>query len=358
MKPNILHIINSSGLGGAETIIRDLIRVNKDQVFCLKKDKVERFSEVSNKIYFGTKSKFYKFNPLVLLRLVKIIKQKNIQILHVHLANSLFYAILAKFIYTKLKIIYHEHGEIFYNKYLNIFLRITQKKVDIFIAVSEATKKALMEKANIPQKKIVVLYNFVDLDRFNRKNIKINVEKEKAKLGIKKDEFVIGFVGRLAKVKGCEYLIKALPYLDFKYKVIIAGDGSEREYLESLAENLNVKDRVIFLGYVSKPELIYPLFNVLVVPSLSESFGLSVIEAQAMGIPVIASDINGLREIISSKNLFIKGKIRNISKLIKEEKRRTSKYIKSKEIISISKYSLDNYLVKLNNLYKELLKDD
>lgn len=359
MKKNILHLINSSALGGAETIVKELISKSKFPVFCLRKEKVERFREESKNVFFGTKSSHYKFNPFIFSRLLREIKKRDVEILHVHLANSLFYSYLVKRFIPDIKIIYHEHGEIFSNKKLIYFLKIFKDSVDNFIAVSEATKKALIEKAKIPENKIKVLYNFVDTKRFNRKNIKININKEKQKLGIKNNEFVIGFIGRLAKVKGCEYLIKALPYLDFPYKVVIAGDGPESKYLEKLSKQLKVNDKVIFIGYTNKPEDVYILLDVLIMPSLSEASPMAFYESQSLGIPVIGSNVPAINEfIIPNRNgfLFSKQDYKDLSKKILYLQKNINllKRMKSFCIKNIRKYSLKNYIKNLNTIYSKI----
>lgn len=359
MKNNVLHIINSSGNGGAESVVSEIIKLSKISVFCLRKDNVERFKLNSGKVYFGTSTSYYKLNPIILYKLIKIVKSNQINIVHIHLANSLVYGLIIKLFNNDVKIIYHEHGEIFYNKKLQMFLKIYSKYIDLIIAVSNSTKKALNEKASIPQDKIQVLYNFVDADRFNRKNIKININKEKEKLGINKEDYVIGFVGRLAKVKGCEYLIKALPNLDFKFKVIIAGDGPERRYLEELSKSLKVNDKVLFLGYRDDPENVYALMDVLIMPSLSEASPMAFYESQAMGLPIIGSNVSAINEfIIPNKNglLFELKNHLDLSKKIKylfTNKKLIKKMIHfSKE--SIKKHSLTNFLKSLNNIYKIL----
>lgn len=355
MKNKVLLVTDYLGKGGTENIIKSLLeRSNKNFCFYLYVlRKINKELVIKNKHITKNNSRF-KFETFSLIKLTNLIRRNNFKIIHFHGDKSILYSFILKNILKNNKLIVHEHGTILKDNILyELVIRIFGNKIDLFIAVSEATKKALIEKAKIPEDKIVVLYNFVDLERFNRKNVKIDIKKEKEKLGIKKDEFIIGFVGRLAKVKGCEYLIKALPYLDFKYKVLIAGEGQERKNLEKLAKKLKVIDKIIFLGYVNKPELVYPLMNVLVVPSLSESFGLSVIEAQAMGVPVVASDVLGLKEIIGKSGILFKTKnYKDLSKnlTILKNKKIRDKMI-NKGLSNSSKYSFKDYIKKLESIY-------
>lgn len=356
----ILHIIDSLRFGGAQIIVKGIFESQKKNknIFLFLCGQQEININHPN-IYVSKSNK--KYFLLALKELKEIIKKEKIEVLHCHLFKSqLFGWLLKKYYFKNIKLIQHEHGRIFENNFHYItFINFSQKKTDLFIAVSETTKKELIKKAKIPEKKLKVLYNFVDLDKFNEKNVKIDIDKEKKDLGIKRGEFVIGFVGRLSKEKGCEYLIKALPCLNFKYKVIIAGEGSEKQKLIRLAKKLKVKDKIIPLGYVRNISKIYPLFDVLVVPSIRESFGINVIEAGASRIPTICSNIGGLNELITneSNGLLFKAKNSNdlakkINKLFQNKKNLPlmKKYSKK----NIEKYSLKNYLINLKEIYKNI----
>ncbi|PIO04110.1 hypothetical protein COT48_02095, partial [Candidatus Woesearchaeota archaeon CG08_land_8_20_14_0_20_47_9] len=245
----ILHIIDHLGCGGAQVIVRAICENDPNTYsYALRKDKNNLTVQSAKAFQRDTRS---RLDIKSLFELRKIIRDNKIDALHCHLAKSFLMGWLLKALYFKdIKLIFHEHGRIFTNQRLyNKMLNFMQHKVDLFIAVSEATKRKLVNNAGVAEDKIKVLYNFVDLDKFKIPK-GFNRQKERAKLGIKKGEFVIGFVGRLAKQKGCEYLIRALPYLKFKFKAVIAGDGLDRKKLEELTQKLQIKENIIFLGYV------------------------------------------------------------------------------------------------------------
>jgi glycosyltransferase involved in cell wall biosynthesis len=354
----VLHLAGGAGLGGAQSVIRGIISKSQSAVFCLKKGKIERFTKVSNNVFFGTNSRFFICNPFIFLKIIDLIKDRKAKILHTHSNGSILYAIFIKKICPSLKIVYHEHGKILFDKKITFFLKIIKNSIDLFIAPSKTIKNKLTEKANINPKKISLLYNFVDLTKFNTKNITY-AKRDKEKLGIRKNEFVIGFAGRLNKIKGCEYLIKALPYLNFPYKALIAGDGPLKRNLKKLTEKLNIKNKVLFLGYIENIANFYPLIDIYVMPSLSEASPVVFYEAQAFGIPIIGSDVVAINEfIIPNRNglLFEVKNSRDLAKKInliyKNEKLRSSMERFSKR--NILKYSLDNYIKKLNKVYLNL----
>jgi|LGVF01.1.fsa_nt_gb glycosyltransferase involved in cell wall biosynthesis len=360
----ILHIIDHIGIGGAQKVAEGIVenyrdKKNKSYCYALRK----KGEQQSNNENMFTRNTTFKYDLFSLFELKSLIVKNNIEILHCHLFKACFIGyLLKKFYFKKIKLIFHEHGRIFQNSRIyNFFLKHTQNKVDLFIAVSAATKKRLMENARIPEEKIRVLYNFVDLEKFNPEVLKKYDKKgQREKIGIRGDDFVIGFAGRLSKVKGSEYLIKSIHYIINipNFKVLIAGDGIERIKLEKIAEKLNIKEKIIFWGYVKDILKFYEIIDVLVVPSKFESFGISTIEAQACGIPVIASNVGALNEVIKNDEnglLFEFANEKELAEkieLIEKDKELRERLVKN-GVFSVKKYSLEKYLNKLNLIYSD-----
>lgn len=355
----ILHIIDHLGLGGAQTVIKGIFeRQRKNRnifLFVLRKREINIKIKHPNIKIFNSKEK-YSLKPIKELK--ELIEREKIDVLHCHLFRSQFIGWrLKRKYFSKMQLIFHEHGQIFQNgRIYPYFMRKSREDVDLFIAVSKATKNKLIERAKISLAKIKVLYNFVDLDKFNPKKIKISIQKEKENLGIKKGDFVIGFVGRLSEVKGCGYLIKSLPYLNFNYKVLIAGDGDLRESLENLAKKLNVFHKIIFLGYIKETKKIYQLLDVNVIPSLNESFSLSAIESQAMKVPTIASNIDGLNEVVIDKKtglLFEQKNERDLEKKIKllHSNKKLKEKLINEGLKNAKAHSLKDYIKNLKEVY-------
>ncbi|VVB94829.1 Trehalose synthase [uncultured archaeon] len=362
LKTKILNVIDHMELGGAQRIVIQLIeRWNCDdlelQSFSLRRSNYHISHDGALFISSNHKS---RYNLLSFLELKNYIEKNNIKILHLHLPKSVFFGVLVKILYFEnLRIIVHEHGDIFQNKHFyNLILKLFQNKINLFLAVSEATKMELIENTKADGKKIKILYNFIDLNKFNLEKFK-NFDRtvERKKFGLNTEDYVIGFAGRLDKLKGCDILIKSIPYINIpNSKVVIAGDGIEKKELERLTENLDIRDRIIFLGYVRDMLRFYRLIDCLVIPSRSESFGLSAIEGQTLGVPVIASDIKGLNEVVLDKKtglLFQKNNETDLAEKIElincDESLRIELTKNSQD--NAKKYSLDNYLLNLKNIY-------
>ena len=357
----ILHIIDHVGMGGAQTILKGILEKNRDNkdifYYALRNNKIK--VEIDHPNIHSYKG-YSKLNTQSLLELRKLIKKEKIDVIHCHLAKSMFFGYILKILFfKKIKLIFHEHGRIFENQKLyNYFNEKVQNNVDLFIAVSEATKIELIKNSKVDEHKIKVLYNFVDLNKINPniKNYDITIKAKE--VGIDKDYFVIGFAGRLNRIKGCDILIKSIPYIKIQnIKIMIAGDGIERKQLDKLSKDLNLKDKIIFLGYVNNIEEFYNIIDYLVIPSRSESFGLSAIEAQASGTPVIASSIKGLNEIVLDKKtglLFQPENEKDLAEkieLIHNDKNLRIELIKN-GLYEVRKYSLDNYLLNLKSIYE------
>ncbi|MCX8188106.1 MAG: glycosyltransferase family 4 protein [Nitrososphaeria archaeon] len=167
------------------------------------------------------------------------------------------------------------------------------------IVCSDSMKKDVIGRFNVPEEKLVIIPNGIDTTRLN---ITVNTSETRRKYNVFWKETMILFVGRLTPQKGCEYLIRAMPHILGKYnaKLVIVGDGPSRGFLESEVNRLGLSDRVIFTGFLPDDEMIKLLksTDVLVVPSIYEPFGIVALEGMAAGVPVIASDVDGLSEII------------------------------------------------------------
>jgi len=360
----ILHIIDHTGIGGAQTLLKEIFEHEKNNknIFCyvLRNNKIKLEMNCPN--LYLCKS-YRKFDIRSLFKLKKIIKDQDIDVLHCHLLKSIFWGYLLKLLFFRdIKLVFHEHGEIYRTpKWYNFSLKKTQNKTNLFIAVSKATKNKLVKNAGINPDKIKVLYNFVDLNKFNSKRTgNFSQIKARKKIGLNEDNFVIGFAGRLDKMKGCDILIKSIPYIKIKnLKILIAGSGTERKKLEKLSKKLNVKNKTIFLDYIENIINFYGTIDVLVIPSRFEPFGLVVIEAQATGVPVVASAVSGLNEIISdgvTGLLFEPENEKDLAEkieLVCNNKKLREKLIEN-GLENVRRYSLDNYLIELKKAYNKL----
>ncbi len=193
---------------------------------------------------------------------------------------------------------------------INYYMPLLERRVFThskrIIAISEQVKEEIVEVyGRSLEEKIVVIPNSVDLERFNPALKRESRDVSRRKLNLKDSDYVLGFASSNFKLKGLDYVIKALPKLPSNVVLIVAGGRNPKKY-ERLAEKVGVRDRVVFLGKVSQMELFYSALDCLVHPSFYDTFANVVAEALAMHIPVVASMNTGAKDlIVEGKNGFV-----------------------------------------------------
>lgn len=253
----------------------------------------------------------------------------------------------------------HVPGHIYKRKIIPQFL--TKYFTKAFICVSKSSErdffhvepKIYTDELFKNGRKHFTIYNCTNTD--------INIDK-------KENDFInIGIVSRLSYEKGIDKLINALPDIIKEYnniKLIIVGQGSERSNLESLASNLNISSYISFEGLQAKENLekYYNSFDIVVVPSRFEGFGLTAIEAMSYEVAVVASKADGLKEVIEDRingilvsNEDPKEYAKEILALINsKEKRNTIGKNARKRVIE--NFSFENFENKTISLYKSILE--
>jgi glycogen(starch) synthase len=179
-------------------------------------------------------------------------------------------------------------------------------KADMIITVSYAMKDELIQ-LGFPRNKIRVSYNGVDPNKYDPASVSAEqVRKIRQYYGLKDDEFMILFLGRLVGVKGVDKLIMAMPHILPKFpktRLVIVGVGDLQEYLVNLVKTMRLEDYVKFrFDFISEEERIlhYAACDVAAFPSLYEPFGIVALEAMSMECPVVvgAAGVSGMREIV------------------------------------------------------------
>src|SRR3989344_5399971 len=171
---------------------------------------------------------------------------------------------------------------------------------DIIVVISDFLKHVAIRNG-VKKEKIQLIPNGVDIKNFSREFNYAELSKLNDDLGIKPDEKVIISASRLTSKNGIDILIEAFSILvnhwqGGRYKLILAGDGPLKEKLSALAKELEVEDRISFLGTVTQEDLprYFAISNVFVRPSRSEGLGSAFLEAMAGGLPVIATPVGGI----------------------------------------------------------------
>jgi glycosyltransferase involved in cell wall biosynthesis len=166
------------------------------------------------------------------------------------------------------------------------------------LANSRAVALLLKEEERVPAEKIVEVPNFVEERAFHHVDAAARDAKRR-EWGIPQDAFVVGAVGRLVAVKNHAMLLRAAQPLGEHVHVALVGDGVERAALERLGSELGIGARVHFVGQVVSPENLHQFFDASVLCSRSEGSPNSVLEALAARVPVIATSVGGVTDIVA-----------------------------------------------------------
>lgn len=170
----------------------------------------------------------------------------------------------------------------------------------IIIVCSRSMMSDTLAHFKVPQDKMRVIPIGIDPAKFKNRHVDRNTVR--SRYGISPEEKLVLFVGRLTSQKGCEYLIRAIPYVAkfYNVKLLIAGDGYLKGELESIASGAGAKSRTIFSGYIGDEDLtdLFLSADVMAIPSVYEPFGVVALEAMAAHLPVVASNVDGLAEVI------------------------------------------------------------
>lgn len=168
------------------------------------------------------------------------------------------------------------------------------------IVASYSMKREVEEHFHLPSEKIDVIPNAIDASKYE-----VNIDRGavKRKFGIDPGERVVLFIGRLVPQKGAEYLIMATPKIIEQHpeaRIVIVGNGWVKGHLLNLALSTGYSHKITFLGFISDRDLIELTLSsdVLVIPSIYEPFGIVALEGMAAGVPIVASNVGGLSEVI------------------------------------------------------------
>lgn len=225
------------------------------------------------------------------------------------------------------------------------------------IAVSRAAKAFIEHFTDVP---ISIVPNGVDDKRFSPTKEK---DKIKAKFGIKGN--VVLYVSRMSYRKGPHVLLNAFSKIE-DATLVIVGSGEMLPFLKAQAKFLGIEDRVVFMGYVPDDLLpeIFKMADIFVLPSVSsEAFGIVVLEAMASGVPVIATDVGGIPEVLKENEaglLIPPGnelELRKaIQKLLNNEELRKWYGINGRKAVE-EKYSWDKVVVEIEKVYEEIISN-
>jgi glycosyltransferase involved in cell wall biosynthesis len=243
-----------------------------------------------------------KFDPLTLGDLLRVVDRKRIDILHLHGYGATTFGRLAGAI-RHLPTILHEHANLTDTPWFQkIADRLLAPTTDIALAVSASTADFVVQARKIPASKVKVVYLGVPLEEFSRSRSAAEVAGARAELGIEPQEFAVGTITRLHESKGNSYLIDAAARVITErpnVRFFLVGEGPLLNDLQAQASGLGLGSRFVFGGFHRNVARTLSAFDLSVFPSLWEGTPITAFEALAMGKPIVATDADGLLDILT-----------------------------------------------------------
>jgi glycosyltransferase involved in cell wall biosynthesis len=312
-------------------------------------------------------------------RLRRILKENEIDIIQtIHFASDVYGTLIAKWsgvpviISSRRDMGYKFVGLMHHNPgwHLLLMRRVLNKHVQKFISVSEKVRQTISESENIPLDKIVTIYNSIDITNFPDRCDRNNLAKQ---IGLDPQAPIIGTIANLRPIKGLEYfihaagtVIKSSPSCQF---IVVGYEGSNGEpeiehyykKLLQLCRDLGLTTNFYFLGYAENSAPLVSMMDIFVLPSLSEGFSNSLLEAMAAKKAVIATDVGGNREALGNNESGIlvppkdaESLAQAITKLLKNENFRYELGKKARERI-VRLFTIERMIQTFEDLYETVV---
>ncbi len=358
----VLHVITGLDAGGAELQLAMILRRTRhesDVVTLYNPGPVAEMIEAQGTSVRNIGMQRNTELP-ALLRLRKLIKDGQYDVVHTHLYRAQIYARPAARLAGTPVVLTTEHsiGEthIERRKMTNgvraLYLS-SEKFSDATIAVSDIVKDRLVRWGVRPGK-VTVIPNGVDTDElgFDAQAR----DRVRAQFGISPETYVIGALGRLDPNKRVDLTMEAAaPMLGEKCKILVIGRGEDQARLEEAARRLGVTEHVIFGGYQSDTTAMLAAFDLYVAASLQETFGLSVLEALASGLPVLYTTCPALDGIQTERARMVAGTPEALREEIRKEFE-TGPRPRVADSKVFDRYGIESVVSRIDDLYEKILE--
>jgi len=365
-KIKLMQITHDLAIGGLQQVVVNICRsIDRNKfdvsVLCLR-DLGEFTPEIEKlgiKVFLLPKKEKVT-DYLSFLKVAKILKEEQVDIIHTHNTQPFIDGTIAALLSGVKTIIHTDHARNFPDKKRYMFAEWVMSHFAYkIVGVSDHTSNNLAKYEKISLKKITTIPNGIDLSKYN---IKIDKEMKRKELGISTNGPIIGLCVRLTKQKGITYLLQAMPKIireipECDVALVIAGKGEFEEQLRIDAISLGIDKNVYFIGpRLDVPELL-KLFDLYVLPSLWEGLPVVLIEAMAAGCPIVATDVGGNSMVIVHGENGLLVETRNpeelanaVIKMLKGSNMR-DKFIRNSYEIVMSKFTVGIMTKRYEELY-------
>jgi glycosyltransferase involved in cell wall biosynthesis len=246
----------------------------------------------------------HKFDPATFPALLKVLRDQRADIVHLHGYGATTFGRMCAW-RLGIPAILHEHANHGDTPWFQkIADRLLAPHTDLAIAVSESTAEFTTRARLMPAERTKVVYLGAPLDEFARERSEREIAVARQAMGIAPGTIAIGTITRLMPSKGNQYLIEAAPKVLASHpgvRFFVVGEGELQGELEAQARALQLGDKLVFSGFMRDVAAALSVFDLVVFPSLWEGTPLTVFEALAMGKPIVATDADGLLDVLTDR---------------------------------------------------------
>jgi glycosyltransferase involved in cell wall biosynthesis len=301
----VLHTIDTTGPGGAETVFINLLRGLDGRRFeshaAIAGPGWVHDTLLKHQIVPAFVPSKGRFSHRYLWALVRLVHKHKIDIIQSHLLGSNIYCSLAGLI-CRVPVISTFHGFVDTSENERL-MALKSQSINLgsraIVFVSDRLREHYVDRLGISSKKSVTIYNGVDTATFHPQRD----DRIRKALGLNAEHILIGALGNMRPAKGYEYLLQAARLVHDAHprcRFLIAGQGTGFLYekLLELQKDMKLEDLFFFIGYRSDTAILLNNLDMFVLPSVSEGFSISTLEAMACGVPVVATRSGGPEEIL------------------------------------------------------------
>ncbi|MFT3947229.1 MAG: glycosyltransferase [Agriterribacter sp.] len=355
----VLQVINSLGTGGAEKLIADYVPLMNQKGVAvdvlilsdLEGPFLERVKKNNVKVINLNARSFY--SPLNIFKMAKYIGEYDV--VHSHLFPANYFTALAKivkpFSNKKVKLVTTEHNNTnrrFERKYLQFIDRFIYNRYAALIAITPSIKQVLWERIGHPD--ISIVYNAVNIQElYNAQPVPFP-----------ENQVNLLMVASFSDRKDHGTIIKAIAQLDNKYHLYLAGKGPMERTWRELCRNLNIENRVHFLGSRKDVPGLMKAADLNILSSNWEGLSCAALEAMASGTPFLGTDINGIKELFVDNDfaLFsngdVEGLVEKINRITKDES--FSKLQAETNFTAVQQYDIEIMTEHYLEIYKRVMQ--
>ena len=362
-KIKILHIDTGKKWRGGQQqvayLFEGLLKQNyQTALVCKPNSLFSEFCKKKDYPFFTVKMRS-EFDIFSAYQIAKICKKNSFNILHLHTAHALSIGLFTKLFYPKLILIAVRRVDLHIRKNFLSKSKYSNKLLDKIVTISDGIKNILLQN-NVEEKRIVTIHSGIDTEKFSN----VHLEKSFYQKYNPNNKIVVGTISAFADCKDYPNLLNVAKILLQKYKnllFIALGDGSKKDEIFALHKKLGLKENFIFAGFQKDVGKFLKLFDIFVLASKQEGLGTSILDAQAVGLPIAATNVGGIPEVVLDNINGFTVEAQNsqvladaIIKLAKDRVLRKKLGAKGKK--TVQNFSIKETIKKNIALYKSLVK--